>query len=347
MNKVMKLAAAVALLGCASGAMAQATSYYPSWYVMPSISAMEPDSIFGIDDNRAYGLGIKAGKVLTPSWDVQMGFTYSRTKENFRRYQQDTLGVDALYMFSRDRFRPFLLAGVGAEYDKTNSATGVQESKTSPYIGVGLGFQYALTDRLSMQADLRRNHAFIKDNKFGANSAGTTYLNIGVAYFLGRPAPAPVVAMAPAPMAAPMPAPAPPPPPPPAPPAPRFEKMTMSATELFEFDRAEVRGAQPKLDEIASVLAANPSVNNIVITGYTDRLGSDQYNQKLSERRANAVKAYLVTKGVDGGRLSAVGKGEANPVVECTQKARAALIKCLEPNRRVEVEQITIERRVQ
>ena len=64
------------------------------------------------------------------------------------------------------------------------------------------------------------------------------------------------------------------------------------------------------------------------------------------ERRANAVRDYLVAKGIDGARLKAYGKGETNPVVTCTNKNRAELIKCLEPNRRVEVEQITIERRV-
>ncbi|WP_394781766.1 OmpA family protein, partial [Undibacterium sp.] len=75
--------------------------------------------------------------------------------------------------------------------------------------------------------------------------------------------------------------------------------------------------------------------------------GSDKYNMKLSQRRAEAVKAYLVGKGIAGSRLTSQGKGESNPVVECTDKNRSALIKCLEPNRRVEVEQITIERRVQ
>jgi outer membrane protein OmpA-like peptidoglycan-associated protein len=125
-----------------------------------------------------------------------------------------------------------------------------------------------------------------------------------------------------------------------------FERYTLSARELFEFDRAVLRMPQPKLDEIAAVLARNPQINHVQITGYTDRIGTDSYNLKLSQRRADAVKSYLVGKGVAAIRLTAVGRGKANPVVECNQTSRPALIKCLEPNRRVEVEQITVERRI-
>lgn len=123
--------------------------------------------------------------------------------------------------------------------------------------------------------------------------------------------------------------------------------MTLEATKLFAFDKAEVITPAPKLDEIAAALQADTSVTNVEITGYTDRLGSEAYNQKLSERRANAVREYLVGKGIDGNRLRAIGKGEANPLVECNQKNRAQLIACLEPNRRVEVDQITVEVPVQ
>ena len=121
----------------------------------------------------------------------------------------------------------------------------------------------------------------------------------------------------------------------------------MSATELFEFDSAKLRGDQPKLDDIARVLGENTSVSGITITGHADRIGSKPYNQKLSERRAAAVKDYLVGKGIAADRLTTQGKGEDEPVVQCNDKKRSDLIKCLEPNRRVEVEQLTIERRVQ
>ena len=125
----------------------------------------------------------------------------------------------------------------------------------------------------------------------------------------------------------------------------RLERVTLSATELFEFDKATLRMPQPKLDEIADLMARNASIEGVHITGYTDRLGSEAYNLKLSQRRADAVKSYLVRKGVAARRLTAEGKGESHPVVRCNDKNMGELIKCLEPNRRVEVESITIELR--
>ena len=127
-----------------------------------------------------------------------------------------------------------------------------------------------------------------------------------------------------------------------------MQKYTISAQELFGFDSAKLVANQPKLDEIVQVMNANSNVDNVTIVGYTDRIGSEAYNQKLSERRATAVKDYLVSHGVGANRLSAVGRGESNPVVDCKDvKQRAALIKCLAPNRRVEVEPVTVTKPAQ
>jgi OOP family OmpA-OmpF porin len=128
------------------------------------------------------------------------------------------------------------------------------------------------------------------------------------------------------------------------PPGPHLERYTLSARELFAFDRNDLRTPQPKLDEIARALIANPQIKMVAISGYTDRIGSDAYNLNLSQRRADAVKAYLVGKGVATSRLIATGKGKSNPIVKCDDRDKEALIKCLEPNRRVEVQEFTVER---
>jgi len=80
-------------------------------------------------------------------------------------------------------------------------------------------------------------------------------------------------------------------------------------------------------------------VELILVSGYTDRLGSQQYNQKLSERRADAVKAYLVKKGVDASKIDTMGMGKTLQIKSCPDgKDRKALIECLAPNRRAVVE---------
>jgi OmpA-OmpF porin, OOP family len=164
-----------------------------------------------------------------------------------------------------------------------------------------------------------------------------------------KPAPKPAAAPPPPPAPVVQPAP-PPPPPPPAPvakPEPKPEPpkkpaaINLASTELFEFNKAVLTpDARTKLDsEVVAKLRDMKDVRFIIVNGHADRLGSAQYNQKLSEKRAEAVRAYLVSKGVDASKLETLGFGKTLPVKSCPeQKNRKDLIECLSPNRRVVVE---------
>jgi OOP family OmpA-OmpF porin len=154
-----------------------------------------------------------------------------------------------------------------------------------------------------------------------------------------KPAPAPAApaAPAPAPIAAPAPAPAPVAKPEPKKPA----IVNLASTELFEFNKAVLTpDARTRLDgEVIAKLKDVGELRYLNVNGHADRLGSVLYNQKLSEKRADAVRAYLVSKGADASKVETFGFGKTTPVKSCPDgKDRKALIECLAPNRRVVVE---------
>ncbi|WP_018410047.1 OmpA family protein [Methyloversatilis thermotolerans] len=148
------------------------------------------------------------------------------------------------------------------------------------------------------------------------------------------PAPAP----APAPKAEPAPAPAPAP-------KPAAQKVTLAADALFDFDKAVLRPeGKSKIDEAVSKLNTI-ELEVIIAVGHADRIGKDKYNQTLSEKRAAAVKDYLVSKGVEANRVYTEGKGESQPVTgdSCKKmgkehRSNKKLVECLQPDRRVEIE---------
>jgi OmpA-OmpF porin, OOP family len=158
---------------------------------------------------------------------------------------------------------------------------------------------------------------------------------------VAKPAPPPPPVAAPAPPpAAPKPAPEPKPVAKPEPPK-KPAVLTVTSTNLFEFDRATLTPeARAKLDkEVVGRAKDFGSISLVHIDGHADRLGSAQYNQRLSERRADAVQAYLVSRGFDASKIETLGSGKTNPVKSCPdQRERKALIECLAPNRRVVVE---------
>ncbi len=369
--KLTHLAVAGAMT-LSAGVATAGEDFTGSWYVMPAIGMMHADSDLDQEDSIDAAYGIRLGKWLSERWDVQLGVTHSKAGIDLPSgytgsgdYRQTLIGVDALYMLSRDRFRPFLLAGLGAarnkiEVDDYYTIGNVDETKWSWMANVGAGFQYSFNDTVGMQADIR--HVWSRADSpnggpqpatpfRGERTVGNTYLNVGLIINFGVPKK--VVAAAPVaePTFAALPEIAPyeeethpfaieETPEDVGPQKPAFEKITLQAEVLFDFDKSVVKPeGQRHLDvEVVEKMKAHPEVELVLITGHTDRIGTDEYNQALSERRAAAVKNYLASQGIAPERMRTQGKGEKEPVVECKGVRGKAAIECLQPNRRVVVE---------
>lgn len=201
----------------------------------------------------------------------------------------------------------------------------------------GAGLQYDFTQNVSMRLESERYD--IEDVMF--RDTDVDMYSVGVVYRFGQPAAAPApertpVSAAPARPAAPAPAPTPPPTPEPV-------RVTVSADALFTFDSEALTAAgRAELEEVAADLRG-VDYDTIIVIGHTDRIGSQSYNQDLSNRRAIAVKDYLVeSANIPQAKITTRGVGSAQPVTtaaQCSnQLARAQLIACLAPDRRVEVE---------
>lgn len=253
-----------------------------------------------------------------------------------------------------DRFSA--LARVGANYARASdsfSGTGAvtvndrTPRKRDTNLKLGLGVQYAFSDSLAMRAEIERYRV----NDAVGNKGDVDMVSVGLVYRFGGPPSAPVArAATPDPVRAvpepqvvtaaePMPIPAPAPEPAPAPPT----KVTFAADSLFEFDKANVAPAgRQALDKFAGDVKS-VEFDAITVTGHSDRIGSPAYNMKLSTRRAEAVSTYLVqSAGIPAAKIVTKGVDGADPVTkpgDCKgTKATKALIACLQPDRRVEIE---------
>src|ERR1051325_5047696 len=155
--------AVAGVLGLGAMSASADDAYQGSWYALPGISIMHADHDLNAEDASVGGF-VRLGKEISEHWDVQIGLGYNQADEDTKvfshgKYRQTLAGVDALYMFSRDKFRPFLLAGFGVAQNKLDYYSPIANANgnhTSPMVNVGLGAQYLFSDRFGLQADLRQ-----------------------------------------------------------------------------------------------------------------------------------------------------------------------------------------------
>ena len=197
-----------------------------------------------------------------------------------------------------------------------------------------IGFKYCFSDKWAMRTDVNADFKDPSDQTLSGERTRTYNVRLGISRFLGRPSRnSPCYIAPPTPPApvyvAPVPAPPPPPPMPPTPvvqetpqqqpapapkPAPTRRELLTLRGNAFEFDKSSLTaGARDTLQTVVTTLKNFPDAK-IEIQGHTDWIGSDAYNQALSERRANSVRDYLVSQGIAAGRITTIGYGETQPV---------------------------------
>jgi len=336
---------------------------YSNWYIVPRIGVVIPDSDRQVQSDPVGGLGV--GFWVNPhfSLDIEATGDNADFKDSSVRAgkQWETLGLDVAgrwyFMDPSSQWRPYVMGGIGMwrhsavseELAQAGGECGCLGSHSGsgwgPGATVGVGVLYNVSDRVALRGEIAARYYRDTTSAQLAGLAGPglphTYgpkqwldsmATIALVFNMGHPAPPPP------PPAAPPPPPAAPPPPPP----PQNVVIDLRGVN-FKFDRPKKGESDigptlkpPASDSVAILDQAVDTLNRypqvkIEIDGYTDSVGTDQYNQGLSERRANIVNQYLTSHGIDASRITAVkGFGETNPID--TNKTAAGR----QRNRRVE-----------
>ena len=372
MNKIKKAAKAVGalgLMGCAVMSSPSAMADDAYWYLGGNvgqsrsriddqrITAQLPGSVSMSDDNHDTAYKLFGGYQFNKNFAVEGGyfnlgkFGYTATTvpagSQTGNIKLQGINIDAVGMFPiADKFSVF--GRLGYQYAQAKdefSSTGVvpipadpNPSQKSGNYEAGVGVQYDFTQSLGMRVEAERYRI---DDAVGNNGDINMY-SVGLVYRFDKRKPAPVEkVMMPKTEIVVVHAPAPPP---------EIVFVTKvifsvdSGTDpLFGFGKTTITPTGKRaLDKFAANLKG-AHYRDITVVGYTDRIGSSASNMKLSERRANAVKDYLmVSAGIPADKISARGAGESNPLTkpdECKGKiATKKLQACLAPDRRVEVD---------
>ena len=351
----LSLALAVATLGVSSAAMAQG---YNGWYLgarggatwLEDSSSNVGGTSVGLDYDRGYNLGGSVGYQFGGPFRLEAEVVYRKNDIDTFTVNGARLGgaagdvsslalmVNGFYdIQTGTAFTPYVGLGVGYARVSTDgiTATGAgatisDDDNKFAYQAIA-GLAYQLTPEVSLTADYR--YFATQDPKFRVSTGATIETeykthNVMVGLMLRFPEPAP------APKAMPVAAPPPPPPPPAAaPPPPPAPAPAVPKTYLvfFDFDKSDITPEAARIIKQAADDAKRGNVRLIVATGHADRSGSGPYNQRLSERRAAAVKGALVREGVAESTIQTAGRGENENLVPTADGVR-------EPrNRRVEI----------
>jgi len=340
--KKTAIAIAVALAGFAT--VAQAAPKDNTWYAGAKLGWSQyhdTGSVLGQNDGPTrkdqLGAGAFGGYQVNPYVGFELGYdwlgrmAYKGSLENGNgafKAQGVQLTTKLSYPVADDLDVYTRLGGMvwRADTKAQNTEGSVKEHDTGISPVFAGGVEWAVTRDIATRLEYQWVNN-IGDAATVGVRPDNGLLSLGVSYRFGQQEEAaPVVAPAPAPA-----------------PEVQTKHFTLKSDVLFNFNKATLKPeGQQALDQLYTQLAnLDPKDGSVVVLGFTDRIGSDAYNQTLSEKRAQSVVDYLVSKGIPADKVSARGMGKSNPVTGSTcdnVKPRAALIDCLAPDRRVEIE---------
>jgi OOP family OmpA-OmpF porin len=278
------------------------------WYISPKLGYGWADSDRLSGDGMYAGLGF--GYVFKQNWTIEGELGYNQFDEDGAshplEWNQLSIGASLRYLYDMGNAHPYFGIAFGyADNEVDNSAADLQDG--GYFIGPIVGFEWDVTDSGAFRFEVGHKYADFDEVGVSENGFWDTTVSVGFThYFGGRAAPAPAPAPAP-----------PPPPPPPPPPEEPVKPLPVSITlngVNFDFDKCTLRSdAIAILDEAVRVLNGNDI--RVEVAGHTDSVGTEEYNQKLSECRAKVVGEYLTGNGVSGAKIVSVnGYGELRPI---------------------------------